>query len=45
MLGADTLIGPLSVLFAAEGEGKVIEILPLGNGIDVLNAGLIHEYG
>ena len=50
------LIGPPPVLFAAEGEGKTIEILPLGNGMNVLNADisileeameveLIHEYG
>ena len=56
LLGADVLIGPPSVLFAAEDEGKTIEILPLGNGINVLIAGisvleeamdvgLIHEYG
>jgi hypothetical protein len=56
LLGADGLIGPPSVLFAAEDEGKTIKILPLGNGINVLNAeisvlgealevGLIHEYG
>ena len=38
MLGADVLIGPSSVLFAAEKEGKAIEILPLGKGINVLNA-------
>ena len=38
MLGVDVLIGPPSVLFAAENEGKTIEILPLGNGINVLNA-------
>jgi hypothetical protein len=55
LLGADALIEPPSVLFAAEGEGKAIEILPLGTGINVLNAGisvseeamkvgLIHEY-
>ena len=38
MLGADVLIGPPSVLFAAENKGKPIEVLPLGNGINVLNA-------
>ena len=37
MLGVDVLIGPPSVLFAAGNEGKAIEILPLGNGINVLN--------
>ena len=56
LLGADALIGLPSVLFAAEGEGKTIEIFPLGTGINVLNAGisvledamkveLIHGYG
>jgi hypothetical protein len=38
LLGADVLIGPSSVPFAAEREGKAIEILPLGNGINVLTA-------
>jgi hypothetical protein len=56
LLGVDVLIGPPSVLFAAENEGKAIEILPLGNGINVLDVDisllweameveLIHEYG
>jgi hypothetical protein len=56
LLGNDVLIGPPSVLFAAEDEDKTIGTLPLGNGINVLNAdisvlweamevGLIHEYG
>jgi hypothetical protein len=55
LLGVDALIGLPSVLFAAEGEGETIEILPLGTGVNVLNAGisvseeamkvgLIHEY-
>jgi hypothetical protein len=38
LLGVDVLIGPSSVPFAAESEGKTIEILPLGNDIIVLNA-------
>jgi hypothetical protein len=41
LLGADVLIGPPSVLFAAENEGKAIEVLPLGNGINVLNADIL----
>jgi hypothetical protein len=56
LLGVDALIGLPSVLFAAEGEGETIEILPLGTGVNVLNAGIsvseeamkvgpIHEYG
>jgi hypothetical protein len=56
LLGADALIGLPSVLFAAEGEGKTIEMLPLGIVINVLDAGisvledamkvgLIHGYG